>query len=1083
MKNLKKVLALVLVVATLFGLSAMASATTSDDYSDAASISHIEAVDVMSTIGVFDGISGAFSGDSILTREQAAKIITYMILGKDEADKLVASVAPYTDVARDRWSAGSIAYCKNQGILAGVGNGRFEPNGKLTGVAFAKMCLVALGYDPTIEQLTGSQWAVNTSKLAIAEAGITADLSQPSLSNDMSREDACQMAFNTLQADMVDYENRGGNLTVNGANISMSATKAQPVSVNTGWKDTDRRDGNIYAEAFEQGRDGIQQFAEKYFINLEKSNTQPDAFGRPSIVWEYKADEIGTYIRNDWLVKSWTAKAPKSEMYDAIGGSVFDELGDGRVIQEYDYGYYTGEDIENDRYYSRNRALTVRVDGQQLENHDKDSFKDEFFAKNSSKAAGTSVYKKGTKQFDSGIGKTGNGVLTEVYKNNKGDVWVAIINTYLVQATADFNSTLNRVNIEAMPIDVMNEVPVGWLPTYISGDDFDVSGVKDGDYLLLTVSVPAKLKDKQASNHEGTNSDTTIQSVTPATLQTAAVTEYTERSSVTMGGTKYSYNQILGTDEKDETFAINSEATLVLDTYGYIMYVTDALSSSNFVYIDNYAEESHLRRSFIADAYFADGTNREVKVGKIDGVKIGDNDAHEIDKYRARYLWNQESNHQAAEQEGDRILNGQRYAHWYTFTGSGDGEYTLRTPSSNRYDAPQSALTKSATTGRTKEVTLVKNNTVRFMSDAATQGYLDMYKLGKDTYGSAKLSDLDSNAIVTDPDDSTKKITQSELSYRTNKSLATEKNDTEVYNEINGVRGNANTIFVVKNDKGDVNSYTGIANVPTIKISTKDVGVAKVSWINRRNSDYASYVFIDVSDNNSVTVEDDANVAGYMFTLKDTNDRTYADGDLDYLKYTVWINGKEEERWISATLVDRGDEGILFRNIKEDSRGRITSGTPVGGKLDVDQDGSKRFRTKVDWADNSYDVRATIRQKDDALSILTHKDRNHTKPLAPNSSYKVHEDADAFVNDFYYNSSSNINVVIENTSDKMDDLFKIKGEDYIVHDGVTANFVNGLLGNYRLDASIFLVVTEDDGDVIDTLWIYVTDAVDKDRDD
>ena len=298
MKNLKKVLALVLVIASLMGMATMASATKSDDYSDADSITHVEAVDVMSTIGVFDGISGSFSGDSILTREQAAKIITYMILGKDDADALVASVAPYTDVSRDRWSAGSIAYCKNEGILAGVGNGRFEPDGKLTGVAFAKMCLVALGYDPDVEILTGSQWAVNTSKIAIAEAGITSNLSQVSLADEMSREDACQMAFNTLQADMVDYEDRGSIITAGDVTISNKPSKAKPVATETKWANAADYNGIE--------PDKIQQFAEKYFNKLRKTNTT-DSFGRPSTTWKYKADEIGTYVKNSQLVQTWTA--------------------------------------------------------------------------------------------------------------------------------------------------------------------------------------------------------------------------------------------------------------------------------------------------------------------------------------------------------------------------------------------------------------------------------------------------------------------------------------------------------------------------------------------------------------------------------------------------------------------------------------------------------------------------------------------------------------------------------------------------------------------------------------------------------
>ena len=37
-----------------------------------------------------------------------------------------------------------------QGILAGTGNGNFDPEGELTGLAFAKMMLVALGYDAKV---------------------------------------------------------------------------------------------------------------------------------------------------------------------------------------------------------------------------------------------------------------------------------------------------------------------------------------------------------------------------------------------------------------------------------------------------------------------------------------------------------------------------------------------------------------------------------------------------------------------------------------------------------------------------------------------------------------------------------------------------------------------------------------------------------------------------------------------------------------------------------------------------------------------------------------------------------------------
>ena len=81
----------------------------------------------------------------------------------DDAENLTTNSTVFSDVAANRWSAGYIGYCVQQGILAGTGNGNFNPEGELTGLAFAKMLLVALGYDPAIEQYVGNDWAVNVS--------------------------------------------------------------------------------------------------------------------------------------------------------------------------------------------------------------------------------------------------------------------------------------------------------------------------------------------------------------------------------------------------------------------------------------------------------------------------------------------------------------------------------------------------------------------------------------------------------------------------------------------------------------------------------------------------------------------------------------------------------------------------------------------------------------------------------------------------------------------------------------------------------------------------------------------------------
>ena len=47
------------------------------------------------------------------------------------------------------------------GIIAGVGNGLFNPSGAVTGVELAKMMLVVADYRPDIEGYTGAGWNLN----------------------------------------------------------------------------------------------------------------------------------------------------------------------------------------------------------------------------------------------------------------------------------------------------------------------------------------------------------------------------------------------------------------------------------------------------------------------------------------------------------------------------------------------------------------------------------------------------------------------------------------------------------------------------------------------------------------------------------------------------------------------------------------------------------------------------------------------------------------------------------------------------------------------------------------------------------
>jgi len=66
---------------------------------------------------------------------------------------------------------------------------------------------------------------------------------------------------------------------------------------------------------------------------------------------------------------------------------------------------------------------------------------------------------------------------------------------------------------------------------------------------------------------------------------------------------------------------VNVDASIVVDADGYAYYVDEATASTgNYLYVDGMAKASGLSNTIVADAYFADGTNAEITVKKIDGA-------------------------------------------------------------------------------------------------------------------------------------------------------------------------------------------------------------------------------------------------------------------------------------------------------------------------------------------------------------------------------------------------------------------------------------------------------------------------------
>ena len=196
MKNLKRLLSLIVVMAALFVLPLSASAAAASDYSDANDITYYEAVDVLSNLGILVGSDNSYRPTETLTRAEATKIISWLLLG-DSAENLATNVAPFDDVPVSHWASGYIAYCSSIGIVIGNGAGSFMPDDEVTGYQFAKMLLIALGYGVN-DEYTGSSWSIKVASDA-SVLGIFDNLEGTFIgSNAITREEMALYAFNTL---------------------------------------------------------------------------------------------------------------------------------------------------------------------------------------------------------------------------------------------------------------------------------------------------------------------------------------------------------------------------------------------------------------------------------------------------------------------------------------------------------------------------------------------------------------------------------------------------------------------------------------------------------------------------------------------------------------------------------------------------------------------------------------------------------------------------------------------------------------------------------------------------------------------
>lgn len=558
MKNFKKVLALVLVLATLLGLATMASAT---EYKDADKIAadYDEAVKVLDLIETMQGYpNGEFRPTANITREEAAKLIAIFDNKDADISTYYTSINPFAD-EKGRWGESYVGYGYRAGIIAGMNANTFAPTANVTGTQFLKMALVTLGYDQEAEGFVGSSWAVNVLALARKLDLIDglADGWKPEA--DLTRQEAAQILLNTLKADTVEY-----------------AQEAKSAN----WKPTENKDGvwtfggKLYLTVAGAVKTGNKLYKD---FKLAKDVSE-DAFMRPYTKWVYDKDDDKTVEVMDSPKATFTTKFNACELLVALGVKESDTKTK-KVIAEY---YINGALVSEDEITLQHTASKCKL-------------KTDEYVKYGAQGTLTQVFKMKNDKDET------------VYRICSIDTWLGKLAKVTKTTTSHDNHKKGEDLVQIVPFTVSND----GLDTehnyheYCTNSanhedcgDFEFAGDTSNNEGYIAYDKPAGLaKDDYVlftySFKQDDNEDMGVQSVDVVTAKEGRLNGFKyadvadDPSETRIGGeyVKDAAHFHLGYDESKDTDNFGTRG-FFYDAYGNVIGMKDAADTSKYGVLD-----------------------------------------------------------------------------------------------------------------------------------------------------------------------------------------------------------------------------------------------------------------------------------------------------------------------------------------------------------------------------------------------------------------------------------------------------------------------------------------------------------------
>ena len=624
MRNLKRALSLLLSSTMVLGMLVMGgSAAGYQDVDD--SNKNQEAIEVLQAVGIMTGDqNGNFNPDGSITRNEMAVIMAHLLnLDYD----YYRGTNPFTDVPE--WAAPYVAACAAEGVVAGIGNGQFGGDQKVTAAQASLMIMKALGYFENAEDF-GSDWQVAT----IRQASYINlfDQINASAESALTRAQVAQLVLNGLQAKTVYFTGDKG-IQIGDVTVGYRAE----YTPKTG---TDKKYNTLVSgktDISEQGQYYIQLGEELYEGQLRKA-PDADEFDRPAFTWSYKAQKIGTYVDWSLLVQEYTTAVTGEDLYNVLTSS---------AIKTYDFAYY--------------------VDG-----------------KASDEIKTSNMIRTNDTEYDT----TGNGVLTQVFVDNEDEeITITSINTFLAEATADYNAKKETLSIDVKQDNVVDNYNID---ETLSLDDFDIADYKEGDMLRVCVA------ETSANNYE------VITIADPDVLSSRSVTKFANLDYLVTDGTQYDYamkGHVLNDLNNYYNDLLDNTYDIYLDAYGYVLGTVKVDGDLKYLFLTGYDKSaSHLSvKTSTGAAIFLDGTFEEIQ------IDVNDTNAN-IDAYQAA---------NSATYYADLANGDNQYNKWFTYTTDKDGVYTL-TPVDNWMDIKAPADPAGA-----GEVTKINPASVRLNSTGA----------------------------------------------------------------------------------------------------------------------------------------------------------------------------------------------------------------------------------------------------------------------------------------------------------------------------------------------------------------------------